>query len=88
MATLNAKIWGENFTFSSDEDDIFMQRVANYLNDKMEEVAGSDKSLITTKTAALRTSCVIAGEYLRLLREVSKLELTVDEIEKQLKICE
>lgn len=86
MATLELTIWDEKIRLNveSDQDEEFVQRVADYLNDKMKEVKASDTTLLTTKIAALRAAYVIAADHLMLQHEVGKIEFTVDKIEKQL----
>lgn len=84
MATLEITLWGEKIRLNSDHDEEFVLRVADYLNDKMQEVQSNDTTLLTTKIAALRAAYVIAAEHLMMQYEVGKIEYTVDEIEKQL----
>ncbi len=84
MATLDIKIWDEKLRLSSDQNEEFIQRVADYLNDKMTEVYASDATLITTKIAALRAAYFIAAEYFLLKQQMGQIELTMEQIEEQI----
>jgi cell division protein ZapA (FtsZ GTPase activity inhibitor) len=86
MATLEVTLWGEKIRLNSDQDEEFVLRVADYLNDKMKEVQSHDDTLLTTKIAALRAAYVIAAERLMVKNEVGKITFNMmDDIDKGLK---
>ncbi len=84
MAALEITVWGEKIRLNSDQDEDFIRRVADYLNDKMNEVQSNDATLLTTKIAALRAAYMIAAECLLMQQEVGKLEFAMERIEEQL----
>ena len=86
MATVEIILWGEKIRLDSDEDSTFIQKVADYLNDKMEEVLKQDSTLITTKIVALRAAFMIAAEYMLLQQEVDKIEFAVEKLEETINL--
>ena len=77
-------VWDEKIRlFESDQNKEFLLHVADYLNNKMEDVKRNDTTCISTKILALRAAFTIAGEFLLMQREVSKLEFAIEKIEEQ-----
>ena len=87
MASLEITLWDEKMRLTSDKDEAFIQQVADYLNEKMNEVVEGDRSL-TTKIVLLRTAYYIAAEYLMMKNEMGKLECALEQIEEKLLIAE
>lgn len=81
MASLEITVWDEKMRLSSDQDEAFIQQVADYLNAKMQTVQEGDATLITTKVAALRTAYLIAAEFLMMKNDVDKLDIALNELE-------
>ena len=81
MAAVEVNVWGERMPLSSTLDGEFVQRVANYLNDKMKEEKLKDPAEITTQKLALKAAFMIAAENLLIQQEVGKLESAVEQIE-------
>ncbi|WP_432663943.1 cell division protein ZapA [Wukongibacter baidiensis] len=79
------KILGQEYTIVGEEPREFMQRVSNYVDDKMNEIADKNKKFSTAMIAVL-TSINIGDEYFKLLDEYnsfkSERERPVDELEK------
>ena len=81
MASLEITVWDEKMRLSSDQDEAFIQQVADYLNTKMQAVKEGDATLLTTKVAALRTAYLIAAEFLMMKNEADKLDIALEELE-------
>jgi len=79
------KILGQEYTIVGDESREFMQRVSNYVDDKMNEIAEKNKKFSTAMIAVL-TAINIGDEYFKLLDECQKLMSErgrpVEELEK------
>jgi len=67
------KLLGQEYKLISDEPREYMQRVSNYVDDKMVEIAEGNKKLSTAMIAVL-TSLNIADEYFKLLESSEELE--------------
>lgn len=66
------KILGQEYKLVSDDSREYMQRIGNYVDDKMSEIADGNKKLSTAMIAVL-TSLNIADEYFKLLDEKEEL---------------
>ena len=84
MATLEITVWCEKMRVTSDEDQAFITKVADYLNEKMKEVQSGDYVELSTKIVSLRTAYCIAAELLKMQKEWGKVELALDQIEEEL----
>ena len=79
--SLNVEILGQSFTISSDAED-YILRVANYVNDKMQELSRASKPAAKSNVAML-TALNIADEYYR-LKEAHEIMLKrVNQLSKQ-----
>ena len=67
------RIYGQEYTMVSSEPREYMQRVANYVDDKMEDVAKKSKKLSTAMVAVL-TSLNIADDYFKTKTQLEGLE--------------
>lgn len=67
------KLLGQEYKLISDEPREYMQRVSNYVDDKMVEIADGNKKLSTAMIAVL-TSLNIADEYFKLVENKTELE--------------
>jgi cell division protein ZapA len=70
------KVFGQTYTVKTEAEEDYIQKVANYVNEKMEEVLKKTKS-VSTLNVAILTALNIADDLLRekekrisLLREV------------------
>lgn len=79
------RILGQEYTIVGEEPREFMQRVSNYVDDKMNEIAEKNKKFSTAMIAVL-TSINIGDEYFKLLDEHKKLKIErespAEELEK------
>lgn len=71
------KVFGQTYTVKTDEEEEYIQRVAQYVNEKMEEVLKKTRS-VSTLNVAILTALNIADD---LLREREKREALVKEVE-------
>lgn len=70
---VSVRIMGQEYKLVSDEPLDYMQKVASYVDEKMMEIAKSNKKLSTAMIAVL-TSLNVADEYFKLLEEQSTME--------------
>jgi len=70
------KILGQEYKLVSDDSREYMQRIANYVDDKMLEISEGNKKLSTAMIAVL-TSLNIADEYFKVLQEKEELKKRV-----------
>jgi cell division protein ZapA len=75
------KIFGQTYTVKTDEEEAYIQQVAGYVNEKMEEVLRKTRS-VSTLNVAILTALNIADD---LLRERDKREALVKEVETKSK---
>ncbi|SHK12814.1 cell division protein ZapA [Paramaledivibacter caminithermalis] len=79
------KILGQEYTMVSDEPREYMQKVANYVDDKMVEIAEKNKKFSTAMVAVL-TALNIGDEYFKLADDYHKIKgehgKPVEELEK------
>lgn len=68
------KIFGQEYTIVGDEPREFMQRVSNYVDDKMNEIADKNKKFSTAMIAVL-TAINIGDEYFKLVDDYQKLKM-------------
>ncbi|SKC43607.1 cell division protein ZapA [Maledivibacter halophilus] len=85
------KILGQEYTIVGDESREFMQRVSNYVDDKMLEIAEKNKKFSTAMVAVL-TAINIGDEYFKLFDDYQKLkaenERPTHELEETKKLLE
>ena len=82
------KVFGQTYTVKTDEEEGYVQQVARYVNEKMEDVLKKTRS-VSTLNVAILTALNIADDLLRekdkrmtLLREVeTKSKNLVEEID-------
>ena len=67
------RILGQEYTIVGDEPREFMQRVSNYVDDKMVAIADKNKKFSTAMIAVL-TAINIGDEYFKLLDEYQRLK--------------
>ncbi|WZL74507.1 cell division protein ZapA [Clostridiaceae bacterium 35-E11] len=67
------RIYGQEYTMVGWESREYMQKVANYVDDKMIDIAKNSKKLSTAMVAVL-TALNVADEYFKTKVEVEKLE--------------
>ncbi|KXG74384.1 cell division protein ZapA [Thermotalea metallivorans] len=67
------RIYGQEYTMVGSEPREYMQKVANYVDDKMVDIAKKNKKLSTAMIAVL-TSLNIADEYFKLKAQLEALE--------------
>ncbi|MCG8539928.1 MAG: cell division protein ZapA [Clostridia bacterium] len=79
------KILGQEYTIVGEEPREFMQKVSNYVDDKMVEIASKNKKFSTAMIAVL-TAVNIGDEYFKLLEEYEILKnengRPIEELEK------
>jgi cell division protein ZapA len=71
------KVFGQTYTVKTDEEEVYIQRVAGYVNAKMEEVLKKTRS-VSSLNVAILTSLNIADD---LLRERDRREALAKEVE-------
>jgi cell division protein ZapA len=71
------KVFGQTYTVKTDAEEDYIQEVAKYVNEKMEEVLKKTKS-VSTLNVAILTALNIADD---LLREKEKRAALVREVE-------
>lgn len=81
MKTVKIRIFNEDYFIKSDGEIEQINQIANYLNEKLNQVKESTKGLSEKKLMIL-TALNIAGEYFELL---SKKKAILDHIEKRAK---
>lgn len=68
MQPVKVRILDREYLVTSEEDQEQVQRIAEYVNEKLREVQDNTEGLSEKKTAIL-AALNIAGEYFNLLRE-------------------
>jgi cell division protein ZapA len=71
------KVFGQTYTVKTDEEEEYIRRVAQHVNEKMEEVLRKTRS-VSTLNVAILTALNIADD---LLRERDKREALVKEVQ-------
>jgi cell division protein ZapA len=71
------KVFGQTYTVKTDEEEDYIHRVAQHVNEKMEEVLRKTRS-VSTLNVAILTALNIADD---LLRERDRREALVKEVE-------
>ena len=71
------KVFGQTYTVKTDEEEDYIRRVAQHVNEKMEEVLRKTRS-VSTLNVAILTALNIADD---LLRERDKREALVKEVQ-------
>ncbi len=79
MTAINVRIYGEEYSIRSKDDPAYVNRVAAYVDEKMNEVANSTQVISTSKIAIL-AALNIADEYMRLREETGLQEETVNRV--------
>jgi cell division protein ZapA len=74
---VDIKVFGQTYTVRTDTEEAYMQEVAKYVNEKMEEVLKKTKS-VSTLNVAILTALNIADD---LLKEKEKRMALLREIE-------
>jgi cell division protein ZapA len=80
--SLNVEISGQSFTISSDAEENYILKVANYVNDKMQELSRASKPAAKSNVAML-TALNIADEYYRLKEAHEIILKRVNQLSKQ-----
>jgi len=78
------KIMNREYTIVSEDSREHMQRVANYVDDKMKDTYEANKNLSVSMIGVL-TALNIADEYFKILTEKENLELRINSPQYELK---
>lgn len=81
------RIYGQEHTLKSDDSREYMQRVANLVDDKMNEIASANKKLSTSQLAVL-TALNMTDEYLKILDMFEDIKSKLDNPDVELKRIE
>ena len=82
---LDVEILGQKFTISSDAEEIYMRKVAGYVDEKMQELSRSSK-LLAKSNIAMMAALNIADEYHRLKDAHDKVLNRVNQLSKRLSV--
>lgn len=82
---LDVSILGQKFTISSDAEEGYMLKVADYVDGKMQELMGASKPATKTNVAML-AALNIADEYHRLKDAHDAMVDKLDQLSKKLSI--
>lgn len=80
---LDVEILGQKFTISSDAEEGYMLRVADYVDGKMQEVMRASKP-VTKSNVAMLAALNIADEYHRLKDSHETILSRLDQLNKKL----
>ena len=80
---LDVEILGQKFTISSDSEEGYMLKVAGYVDDKMQELLRSTKS-VTKSNIAMLAALNIADEYHRLKETHEAILSRLNQLSKKL----
>jgi cell division protein ZapA len=83
---LDVTILGQKFTISSDADESYMLKVADYVDNKMQELMQSPKPSAKTNVAML-AALNIADEYHRLRDAHDAMITRLDQLSKKLSVA-
>ena len=83
--SMNVEILGQSFTISSDAEEGYILRVADYVNDKMQELSRASKPAAKSNVAML-TALNIADEYYRLKEAHETMLKRINQLSKQLSV--
>ena len=75
---LSISIYGQQYTIMGKASSNYMRMVSGYVDDKMRQIAESNRRLDTTKIAVL-AAVNIADEYFRLKQEYDELLKLMEE---------
>jgi cell division protein ZapA len=64
MQTVTVNINGENYAIKTDDDPVYVNEVARYVDEKMREIASAGK-VITTSKVAILTALNLADELFK-----------------------
>jgi cell division protein ZapA len=81
---LDVTILGQKFTISSDADEGYMLKVADYVDSKMQELMQSKSSAKTN--VAMLAALNIADEYHRLRDAHDAIMIRLDQLSKKLSV--
>ena len=76
MKQIKLKIYDQEYTIKSEENEEQLNRIADYVNDKLREIEANTKGLSEKKMAIL-VALNIASEYFQAMREREELSLNV-----------
>jgi cell division protein ZapA len=76
-------IFGDKYRLKTDEDEVFVNEIATYLNSKMREIEKHSNVLTTSKIAVL-AAFNIAAECVKLRNELDISSKIVKELNKKL----
>ena len=80
-------IFGDKYRLKTDEDEVFVNEIAIYLNSKMREIEKHSNVLTTSKIAVL-AAFNIAAECVKLRNELDISSKIVKELNKKLEIIQ
>jgi cell division protein ZapA (FtsZ GTPase activity inhibitor) len=72
LQPIKVKILGHEYLVKSEEEEEHVQRIAAYVNQKLEEISGNKEGL-SEKSRAILAALNIAGEYFQALKERDEL---------------
>lgn len=79
MDSISVNIFGEEYNIRSNDDPAYVRKVAQYLDSKMREVAGTTKIVSSSKIAIL-AALNITDEYLRLKETSQSSEENINKV--------
>jgi cell division protein ZapA len=79
---LDVEIMGQRLTVTSDEGDEHVRRMAEYVDQRMRQLAGGRATASMTQLALL-TALNIASEYWKLQKEQEELQRTIHRLSQR-----
>ena len=76
MKQIKVKIYDQEYTIKSEENEEQLNRIADYVNDKLKEIEANTEGLSEKKMAIL-VALNIASEYFQAMRGSEELTLNV-----------
>lgn len=81
------KILGQEYTLVSEDDREYMQKIANYVDDRMVEISKGNKKFSTAMTAVL-TALNIADDYMKMKNSICDKDSEILKIKDEMLIRE
>ena len=76
MKQIKVKIYDQEYVIKSDENEEQLNRIADYVNDKLKEIQDNTEGLSEKKMAIL-VALNIASEYFQAIKEHDKLSVNI-----------
>ena len=80
-------IFGDKYRLKTDEDELIVSEIANYLNNKMKEIERHSNVLTTSKIAVL-AAFNIAAECVKLRNELDISNKIVNELNRKIEVIQ